>query len=177
MIVLPNSFERYINNLRIYASLSVLKRGLLPRHLVNLKKIYLAEAFLYNNIKESVNIELLSFNLLCCVRSVKEFGFKTKVYKNVLINKKLYTALILLLAANSHYLTVKFKDGIIIKGKGEIKNSLKVIKYLDGFSLLDLKTMEYLIYIPAEETDLSPTPTVTQWELIFDKFSEFHLFL
>lgn len=176
MIVLPNSFECYLNNLRIYTSLSVLKRGLKPRHLVNLQKIHLAEAFFYKDFKESVNSRLLTFNLLCCVKTVKEFDFKINVTKNVLINKKLYTALLLLLSLNSRFLNVEFKNGIIIKGKGDIKNSRKIIHFLNGCSFFDIKTKNYLVFIPCEATEKPSTETESQWQLLFDRFSVFNLF-
>ena len=76
MIVLPNSFEKYLYNLRIYTSLSILKHGILPRHLKNLKKIYLAEAFLFKNHTEPTDLRLLSYNLLDCVKNLKEFKKK-----------------------------------------------------------------------------------------------------
>lgn len=176
MIVLPNRFECYLNNLRIYTSLSVLKRGLMPRHLSNLCKIYLAEAFLYKNIKESINIELLSFNLLCCVKTTKKFRFSINVNENALINQRLYTALILLLASHSPFLTIKFKNGIVIKGNGEITQVRKIIAYLCGQTFFDVKTKNYLIYIPCQRTNTPALPTVSQWELLFDKFSVFNLF-
>ena len=34
-----------------------------------------SKAYLYKNFKESVNIGLLSFNLLCCIKSAKKFYF------------------------------------------------------------------------------------------------------
>lgn len=176
MIVLPNSFERYLNNLRIITSLSVLKHGLKPRHLVNLRKLYLAEAFLYKDCKESVNLKLLSFNILCCVKTIKEFNFKININKNVLTNKRLLTALLLLSSHNSQFLNVEFKDGIIIKGNGNIKNSRKVIKYLNGCSFFDIKTKNYLIFIPCKTTEKASIETESQWQLLFDRFSVFNLF-
>ncbi len=176
MIVLPNSFECYLNNLRIYTSFSILRRGLLPRHLINLRKIYLAEAFLYKDFKESVNIEPLTFNLLYCVKTIRKLDFHININQNVLINKNLYTSLILLLAEGSPFLTIRFEDGIIIKGKGEIKETRKIIAFLNGQSFFDVKTQNYLIYIPCKKTEIPPSPTVSQWELLFDRFSVFNLF-
>ena len=176
MIVLPNSFERYLNNLRIYTSLSIIKHGILRRHLYNLRKIHLAEAFLYKNNKESINLKLLTFNILCCVKTVKNFNFKIDLKKNVIINKNLYVILLLMLSLNSSSINVKFKNGIIIKGKCEIKNTQKLILFLNGHSFFDIKTKKFLIYIPCKTTTLPPVPTISQWELIFDKFSIFNLF-
>lgn len=176
MIVLPNSFERYLYNLRIYTSISILKHGVLPRHMKNLKKIYLTEAFLFKNHTEPTDLRLLSYNLLSCVKSIKKFDFFTDINKTVLINPTLYTALILELSQNTSYLKIEIKNGIIIKGNGKIKNSNKIIFYLNGHSFFDIKTHNFLINLPCKATSLSPAPTVSQWELIFDRFSVFHLF-
>ena len=176
MIVLPNSFERYLNNLRFYTSFSILKHGILPRHFENLRKIYLAEAFLFKNYTEPTNLQLLSYNLLYCIKTQKEINFSVNISKSVLINQKLYTALILTLANNSDILKIKLSDGIIIKGNGKIKSSKKIIHFLGGHSFYDLKTDEFIIFIPCKVTTLPPTPTITQWELLFDKFSVFNIF-
>ena len=176
MIVLPNSFEKYLYNLRIYTSLSILKHGILPRHLKNLKKIYLAEAFLFKNHTQPTDMRLLSYNLLDCIKNLKEFNFIIKINKSISINQKLYTALLLTIAPHTDFLKIEFSNGIIIKGIGEIKKANKVIAYLNGCSFFDLKTSNFLIYIPCKTTTLSPTTTITQWELIFDRFSVFNLF-
>lgn len=155
----------------------MLQHGILPRHLKNLKKIYLAEALLFKNYTESTNLHLLSYNLLYCVKTVKEFNFFIKINHTVRINKKLYTALLLSLAQYTDFLKIEYKNGIIIKGTGKLNKVNKIIAHLDGYSFLDIKTKNYLIYIPCQTTTLVPTPTVTQWELLFDKFSVFNLFL
>lgn len=176
MIVLPNSFEKYLYNLRIYNSFSILKHNLLPRHLKNLKNIYLSEALLFKNHTEPTDLQLLSYNLLCCAKSRKNLDFQIKIKQKVMINQRLYIALLLLLSKSTAFLKLEYKNGITIKGKGEIKNAQKVIYHLGGYSFFNLKTMNYLIYIPCPKTDLYPTQTISQWELIFDKFSPFNLF-
>ena len=76
MIVLPNRLERYINALRIFTSLSVAKHGLQTRHVKNLAKIHLCEAFLFENERQITALKLLSHNLLSSVRTLKpEFDF------------------------------------------------------------------------------------------------------
>lgn len=175
MIVLPNSFEKYVCHLRNFTLLSMLKQGVLPKHLKNLKKIYIAEAFLYQNNTEPLNLQLLSFNLLFGVKTLKKFDFQLDIPRNVLINERLYSALILTLAKTTDFLKIKLKNGIIIKGHGEIKNSRKIVAYLNGCSFFDIKSMNYIIHIPCKETRLSSIPTVSQWELLFDKFSILNL--
>ena len=173
---MPNSFEKYLNKLRIYTSFSILKHGILPKHLKNLKKIYLAEAFLFKSNTKPTDIRLLSHNLLYCVKNKKDIDFIIDIKQILLINQKLYKALILTLANNSNILKVEFRDGIVIKGNGKIKSSKKIIHFLGGYSFYNLKTSEFIIVIPCNTTPLSPAPTITQWELIFDKFSPFNLF-
>ena len=176
MIVLPNSFEKYLYSLRIYTSISILKHGVLPRHLKKLKKIYLAEAFLFKKHKQPTDLQLLSYNLLYCVKNIKKFDFTINANEKVLINQNLYTALLLTLPQNIDFINIKFNNGIILKGNGEINNSKKIISYLKGYSIQNLKSNDFLVYIPCKKTNLSPTPTISQWELLFDKFSVFNLF-
>ena len=177
MIVLPNRLEHYIAALRIYTSISVAKHGLKPRHIKNLAKIHLCEAFLFENQRQVTALKLLSHNLLSSVRTLKpEFNFSLEIYENVIINKPLYIILLILLSNDTDSLKIALKNGIIIKGNGKIKNSNKIIFHLNGHSFFDIKTHNFLINLPCKTTPLSPAPTVSQWELIFDRFSVFHLF-
>ncbi len=176
MIILPNSFEIYLKNLRNYNSLSILKHGLLQKHINNIKKIYLAEMFLFKNNKSATNLKLLSYNLLCCVKNVKDFNFIITINQHVKININLYSALLLTLSKISLFLKIEYKNGVIIKGSGNIKTANKIIYFLNGYSFFDIKTKNFLIYIPAKTITTSPAPTISQWELIFDKFSVFNLF-
>lgn len=178
MIVLPNRLERYINALRIFTSLSVARHGLEPRHVKNLAKIHLCEAFLFENEKQITALKLLSHNLLSSVRTLKpEFDFSLEIYGNVIISKPLYIILLILLSNDTDSLKIALKNGILIRGKGEIKNSLSVIKHLKGVSFFDVKTKEYLIFLPCEKTENPPINTESQWNFLYDRFSPLKLFL
>ena len=149
MIILPNSFERYLKSLRIYTSFSIAKQGLKPKHIKNLRKIELAEGFLYKTYQNATAIKLLSINLLSCISAINpSFNFSVNINHNVLINKKLYVILIIMLSSNSPFLNIGFKGGVLIKGKGDIKNCLSVIKALKGIAFFDLKTNKFLIFLP-----------------------------
>ena len=178
MIVLPNRLEHYIAALRIYTSISVAKHGLKPRHIKNLAKIHLCEAFLFENQRQVTALKLLSHNMLSSVRTLKpEFNFSLEIYENVIINKPLYIVLLILLSNDTDSLKIALKNGIIIKGRGEIKNSLSVIKHLKGLSLFEVKTKEYLIFLPCEKTEKPPISTESQWHFLYDRFSPLKLFL
>ncbi|MBR5222582.1 MAG: hypothetical protein IKV81_00240 [Clostridia bacterium] len=178
MIILPNSFERYLKSLRIYTSFSIAKQGLKPKHIKNLRKIELAEGFLYKTDQNATAIKLLSVNLLSCISAIKpSFNFSVNINHNVLINKKLYVILIIMLSNNSDFLNIGFKNGILIKGKGKIKNCLSVIEALKGIAFFDLKTNKFLIFLPCEKTDKAATHTESQWHFIFDRFSLLNLFI
>ena len=81
-----------------------------------------------------------------------------------------------MLSSNSPFLNIGFKGGVLIKGKGDIKNCLSVIKALKGISFFDLKTNKFLIFLPCEKTDKSATYTESQWHFIFDRFSLLNIF-
>ena len=178
MIILPNSFERYLKNLRIYTSFSIAKQGLKPKHIKNLRKIELSEGFLFKTQQNITAIHLLSINVLSCISAIKpNFKFAVNRCPNVLINKKLYIILLISLSNYSDLLNIGFNDGIIIKGNGEIKKCLSVIKALKGISFFDLKTNNYLIFLPCKKTDKAATHTESQWHFIFDRFSLLNLFI
>ncbi len=177
MIILPNRFERYLKSLRLYTSFSISKHGFKDKHLKNLRKICLCEAFLYKHELNVTSLKLLSFNLLTCISSAKSnFNFRLKLPQNVLINKKLYIILLVLLSNNSDFLKLDFQNGILIKGNGDIKNSLSVIKNLKSLCFFEIKTQKYLIFLPCEKTDKMPDFTESQWHFIYDKFSLLNIF-
>ncbi len=178
MIISTNRFASYLNNLRILTSLSILKHGLQTKHLKNLKKIYLAEAFLYKDFAEPINLKLLSFNLLSSVRAVKEnFTFNCSLYENYFLNKKLYVALLLLLSQNTNHLSINYKHGILIKGTGKINNALSVIKQMKAHYFYEIKTQNYLIFLPTTSTRKPSVQIESEWHFLFDEFSVLNLFL
>lgn len=178
MIILPNSFERYIAALRIYVSASILKHGLLKKHLKALRAIYIAEAFLESGISQSVDLKKLCLNLLGAVSAINtDFTYKCDTHGNYLINKRLITILLLKLSQNSRKIEINYiNNKILITSTGQINNSLAVIKTLEGCYYKDLKANKSLIAIPAFETAEKSVKIESEWQNIFDSFSPVNIF-
>ena len=182
MTVLPNSFERYTSALRILTSLLILKHGLSEKYLKNLKKIYTAESFFLENFCEAINIEKLTLSLLYAVSIIKfkqneKFSFEVTANGNFLINKDIFTVLLLNLCKDSEKLYINtLESQIIIDFKGNNKKSLSALKKLKGFYFYSLKTSTGKIVIPAKETDEKSVVFPSEWENIFDRFSPVNLF-
>lgn len=182
MTVLPNSFERYTFALRILTSLSILKHGLTQKHLRNLSKIYTAESFYRKDFTEATNIQKFSLNLLFAVAVIKfkqnkTFEFEVDVNKNFLINKNIFTVLILNLCKECEKIYISAKQNqITVSFKGNYKKSLSALKKLKGFYFYSLKTGDGKIVIPAQETSQNSSNPINEWGNIFDRFSPVNLF-
>ena len=178
MIVLPNSFERYLSSLRIWVSLSVIKYGLHPQHMKKLKKIHLAEAFHNKETTQSVDIAKLCKNYLYSAKALKPtLDFGVFANGNHKINKKLLTALLLTVTRYANLCIIHTtKNHIIIKTENAPANLSPFIDALGGYSLIDIITNKALIVIPSPITNTPSVYIESEWELLFDKFSVFNVF-
>lgn len=178
MIVLPNSFERYLSALRIFVSLSILKHGLRPRHLENLKKIYFAEA-LYNKILvQSVDINKLCTNLLRAVNAINtDFKFECRIDGNFYVNKSLFTLFLLQVSKISNTVSVNGNEAFIaIKFSNPNRIPLPFLSALGGYALKETKHNITLALIPSAEATESSVYVESEWENIFDQFSVVNIF-
>ncbi|MBR4099699.1 MAG: hypothetical protein IKK55_01775 [Clostridia bacterium] len=178
MIVLPNSFERYLASLRIFVSLSILKHGLQAKHLEKLQKIHLAEAFFDKNSLQSVDIYRLIQNLLYAISSIKcDFNFSCNAVGNFFINKKLFTILLLKLCEFSDNISLNSQGNyIIIKFHGKSTGVFPIISALKGFSFYETKSNISLIIIPTSKAEAQSVYIESEWEYLFDKFSIVNIF-
>lgn len=173
VIVLPNSFERYLSALRISVSVSILKRGLQIKHLKSLEKIYIAEALMLKNTRQSVSVNTLCANLLGAVSIIKDnFSFKCDIINNLYLNKNLFTILLLYLAKEKTFLKItEINDFLLITLNGKTCNLSPFIRALNGLSLFEIKTNKSVIIIPADESGEKSVEIETEWEYLFNKFS------
>lgn len=177
MIVLPNSFERYMSALRIFVSLSILKHGLQPRHLEKLKKIYYAEALFHKNLLGSVDINKLCNNLLGAVRSLNpDFKFYCHTHENYILNKKLFTCLLLTAAKTGNINVLSHGNFLKIKFSGESEPLSPFVSALGGFLLHERTTTQGIAVIPVTLTAQESVYIESEWEYLFDKFSAVNLF-
>ena len=178
MIVLPNSFERYLASLRIFVSLSILKHGLKPKHLKMLKKITITEAFYNKNTLQSVDIYKLCINLFRATSTYKtHFKFHISNTDNHQINKMLFSLLLLTIAKHTESCKIySTQTHIVIKSNNISKQLIAFINALDGYYLREIYTNQIAVIIPAPETKKPTVYIESEWEYIFDKFSVLNIF-
>ena len=160
MIYLPNKFERYLASLRNYLQNRSLKYGITPHILENMRKIYTAEALLCGDFIEPVDIGKLSSQILSAVyiKSIEKnlpFEFKIDCKGNVLINKKLYTALLLNLCKKAEKITLISLNGqILIKARNaNKKTAFSLSKALGGIIFFERKLKSFIIILSPTATD------------------------
>lgn len=182
MIYLPNKFERYTASLRNYLQKQSLKYGVTPKILENMRKIYIAEAILYNYIKEPTDLLSLSSEILTAVYIKKcdknlPFEFKIKIKGNFLISKKLYTSLILTLCQNAKKILIFSKNGkILIKAFGtEKKDFLPLAKVICASTFFELKSSTVLIVLDSIYTDKKEDDSIPNYTT--DPFSVVNFFV
>jgi len=182
LTVLPNSFERYVAALRILTSLLILKHGYNKKYLKNLCKIYIAESYYKNNPCVPLDIRDYSLSLFCAVaflkyKQNKKFEFSVDTDGNFLINKSIFTVLLLKLCKECEIIDIKAgSSGIIINLKGNHKKSLSALKKLKGFYFYSSKTNNGKFVIPAKKTDQKSVSFPSVWENIHNRFSPVNLF-
>ena len=178
MIVLPNSFERYLASLRIFVSLSILKHGLKPKHLKMLKKITIAEAFYNKNTLQNIDIYKLCINLFRAISTYKNhFKFHISKTNNHQINKILFSLLLLAIAKHADSCKIyATQNHIVIKSNNISKQLIAFINALGGYYLREIFTNKLAIIIPAAETKKPTVYIESEWEYIFNKFSILNIF-
>ena len=177
MIILPNSFERYLSALRTTLSVFILKHGLQTRHLKSLKKIHIAESLLHQNTRQSTDVNSLCTNLLSAVETIKDgFSFKCNLSGNLYLNKNIFTLLILYLAKQKSFLKItQLNEFLLIAFNDKSSDLSPFIKALNGFTLFETKTQQSLIVIPTTETNETSVEIETEWEYLFNIFSVLNL--
>lgn len=187
MIYLPKAFERYLSALRLYVQMSVLRGGG-TKQLSQLKKINLAEAFYYKNERSPIDIIKLSNSLLgAAVILLMQRGIRlSAVFSGggvYLINRRLFTALLSELAANTKNggkiaVSAQGKQ-IIIKAAGIQRSETlpRLIKSMNGFFLFERVTDTLLTVIPTEKTRLKAETVENEWCYILDRFSPVNIWL
>ena len=182
MIYLPNFFERYTASLRNVIHLSVAKNGLMPKHLENMRKIFIIEALLCPDFEEPTDIAEFTSKLLSAVYINKlakgnSFEFDIRLNGRYMLNRKLYTALILNICRNSHKLSIYKKyEQIIIRAENCEKNSYnKIIKVMNSYSLFESKSKTALIVLNYTATNKKSKPPII--ESSYNPFSPVNLFI
>lgn len=177
MTVLPNSFERYTAALRNLTSILILRNGLNQKHLKNLSKIYTAEAFFYHH-KQPLNIEKFACGLLGAASLIKpnKLVFSVNCRGNFLINKNLFTVLLLNLSKECSLIEIEIEGDIVISFTGKCKKALSALKNLRGFYFYSINTQRGKFIIPVLKINEKSIPFENEWENISYQFSPVNLF-
>ncbi len=177
MTVLPNSFERYTAALRNLTSILILRNSLNKKHLKNLSKIYSAEAFFYHH-KQPLNIEKFAWGLLGAASLIKpeKLVFSVNCRGNFLINKNIFTVLLLNLSKECSLIEIEVKKDILISFTGNCRKALSALKKLKGFYFYSINTNCGKFIIPVLKTNQESIPFENVWENIAYQFSPVNLF-
>ncbi len=178
MTVLPNSFERYTASLRILTSLLILKHGLNKKFLRNLSKIYTAEAFYNNKNLQPLSIQKFALELFYAASVIKPQNliFSINCQGNFLINKNVFTVLLLSLLKECDEINITFEKNIVINFKGNHKKALSALKNLQGYYFYSVFANSGKFIIPALRTNKQSVPFANEWENIVNQFSTVNLF-
>lgn len=188
MIFLPKAFERYLSALRLYVQMSVLRGGEGAKHLAQLRKISLAEAFYFSEERSPIDIIKLSNSLLgaaviILLQRGKGLSLKLSGGGVYLINRRLFSLLLSELAAkaeNGCNISVSTEGkGIIIKAAQTQRSDIlvRLIKAMNGFFLYERVKNNLLIFIPSKKTRLPSQKIENEWCYILDRFSPVNIWL
>ncbi|MBQ6847737.1 MAG: hypothetical protein IJO62_02330 [Clostridia bacterium] len=146
MINSPNKLERYTAGLRLRYQHLILKNGIKNSYIKAIRKIHEIEAININYLVP-VNIEKHFGEILTAVFMRQKFDYFINVKNNRLINKKLFTVLIINITTLTDYLEItEINNRLVIKGKFNVNQKIKsYVKILDGY-ILKFKGINYLIF-------------------------------
>lgn len=187
MMFLPKAYERYLSALRLQLQKSLLRGGISEKKLRGLKCIMLCEAFI-PRFAEPVDIipftdSLLGAAIIALLKKGKRLRVELTGGGVLLINRRLFTALLLLAAENcpeSGKITVCALSTEITVGLYGIRPSrlLKRSVYLLRGKMLTTSDEEKtLISVPAVGARTAAAPALNEWDYLLDHFSPVNVFL
>ncbi len=183
MIFLPNIFERYTAALRNFIHFSALKNGKNQHHMSLLKRIYEAEAIYNSQETAPIDIYRYSISVLDAAKIIsdnhKSFEYAVETAGCFLINKRLFTVLLLLLFSKKITFNASvFRERLIIKTDTAVpKDCKRVIYAMNGLILKSAESRGNIIMLRSEKTTKKAQFTESELELLSDPFSPVHIFL
>ena len=178
MIFFPNRVQRYTSALRLYIQHSVLQKGLSRSHTAQLKKITLAEALASKN---ELSDSLLGTAQILMLKNAEPLKVELDGGGVFLINKQLYTALVLeLVDCGCEKLAVISRSpNTVIKARRLCKygNLPKIVKAMSGDLMVETKSGAAIIRFPSPSTTLKAKKTENEWYYLLDSFSPVNIWL
>lgn len=182
MIFLPNKFELYTCALRNTMQFLIIKNGYKAKYLKNLMKIHKAEALFTTDAEpldvKDFSLEILKAVFLKSLENGKAFRFKTENTGVFLINKKLYTSLLLSLCRDAEKIEVGlYKEKLLVSAYRSDNNEItKLLKALNAVSFFERKTETLSVLITASKTDKKPKDSEKDWEYILNPLSVVNIY-
>ena len=181
MIFSPNKFELYTCILRNTMQALIIKNGYKPKYLKNLMKIHKAEA-LFSDATEPIDIKSFADEILKSVfikktENQKGFGFRVSATGTFLINKKLFTSLLLCLCRDTDRIKLDLLNEKILITASVESFDLKIINSIGAIHFFERKTKQLYILITAQKTNKTPTRTEKDWEYILNPLSAVNVYL
>ena len=159
----------------------IIKNGYKAKYLKNLMKIHRAEALL-SNATEPINIKEFTDEILKAVfikktENEQSFGFRVSATGNFLINKKLYTSLLLSLCCETDKVKVDLLNEKILITASVESFDLNLINAIGATHFYERKTKQLYILITAPKTNKTPKETEKDWEYILNPLSVVNIYL
>lgn len=187
MMFLPKAYERYLSALRLHLQKSILHGGITEKKLHGLKGIILCEAFM-PRFAEPVDVipfadSLLGAAVMALLKKGKQLRVELSGGGVLLVNRRLFTALLLLSAENcpeNGKITVCASNTEITVALHGIHPSpvlKRSVCLLHGKLLTSAGEEKTLISVPAVGADTPIAPDVNEWDYLLDRFSPVNVFL
>lgn len=161
--------------------LLIIKNGYKPKYINNLMKIHKAEALFSTDI-EPLDVKNFSTEILKAVfikksENGEKFRFKTENTGVFLINKKLFTSLLLSLCQNADNINIGlFNEKILITATGKSFNNT-LFKAIGATCFFERKNKTLSVLISAPKTDKKPKDNEKDWEYILNPLSVVNIYL
>ncbi len=143
----PKNCGIITNALRLLYQKFILKNGIKPAYLISLKKINRIECFYNKTSPCPLDVEHFCYELFTAIFLKKKFDYFINITGNYLIDKKIFTILILEICETANYLEIKdFNGGFIISGNFKTNKNINFLtKKLKGAAFKDIsKNINYI---------------------------------
>ena len=179
LIYYPNKFEIYTSSLRLVYQKLILKNGIKQKYLKSLRKIDEFEGVIFQNEPIPINVEDFCGELLTAVFLKKDFDYNINVSGNYILDKKIFTMLILSICVKTDFLTIfNFNQNIVLKGKFKCSSKiLRLTEKLGGNVFSEVKTGTTFIRFDFPLTQKNTEDFEKAYYLLQNPLSKVNLYL
>ncbi len=177
MIFCPKNEEKLLSALRLHYQKKLITDGIKDRYRKKLRDLSFTEAILLPEIPMPYCIEALSYEILTAVRLKKSFDCYININANYMVDKKLYTLLLLNISRLTDYLEITENNTkILIKGRFKINEKIiALIQKLRGVVFRENKNAYILLTL--EKTGKNSEDFPKAYELYRNPLSLVNLYI